>query len=41
MVLAQPGNNANIVEEVALYFLRDLEHGEGETGLFCCRHCLC
>ena len=41
MVLAEPGDDADVVEEVALYFLRDLEYGEWEAGCFWCSHCCC
>ena len=34
MLFAEPCDDVDIIEEVALYFLRNLEDGEWETG--CC-----
>ena len=32
MVLAEPCDDVDVIQEVALYFLRDLEYGEWECG---------
>ena len=39
MLLAEPCDDVDIIEEVALDFLRDLEDGEWETGRCWRRHC--
>ena len=39
MLLAEPCDDIDIIEEVTLYFLRNLEYGEWETGRCWRRHC--
>ena len=39
MLLAEPSDDVDVVEEVALYPLRNLEDGEWETGRCWRRHC--
>ena len=39
MLLAKPCDDVDVIEEVAVHFLRNLEEGEWETGRCWCRHC--